>query len=459
MTTIVLALGTTRMARRNALVRRLPAVETLGCAQVICTDKTGTLTQNAMTARKSWVAGMRYDVDGDPRVLDGGIRPASEGRPRSRANIDLQVALDAAAHARGAHLTTLAGKRVEIQGDPTDAALLIMSHRVEVKCEHTRVLGEQPFTSQRRMASVLVDGDQAIRSYVRGAPEVLLERSTAILRKAWPSRSATPTRMRSPARRPVGRPRDAGHRPAPCAKGCRCRSAPSPARPSGSRACTFIGLVGIVDPPRPEVAAAIDEARRAGIRTVMITGDHPADGARHRRGDRDLWRDGDEISRATSWTGSISRSSSSASTSVTVVRARPPSTSCASSMRSGARLHLRHDRRRRQRRAGRQASRIGVAMGRAGTDVTKEAAALVLADDNYATIVAAVEEGRRDLRQHPQVHLFLLSSNSGAVLVVLPPRCSAGSSRWRRSRSCGSTSSPTACRRWRSASSRPSPTP
>ncbi|MCU1282343.1 MAG: Cation-transporting ATPase, family, partial [bacterium] len=294
-TTIVLALGTTRMARRNALVRRLPAVETLGCAQVICTDKTGTLTQNAMTARKLWVGGVRYDVDGDPRLLDGGVRPATAtGEPTPPDNIDLKLALDAAAHARGAHVTLLDGRKVEIQGDPTDAALMIMSMRADIKCEHTRILGEQPFTSQRRMASVLVGADGGIRSYVRGAPEVLLERSTKILRGgvSEPLADADRDAISGEAAKWAGRSMRV--------IGLAMREGlPVPIGPvSPSReweaSLTFIGLVGIVDPPRPEVAAAIDEARKAGIRTVMITGDHPAT-ARAIAEEIALWQEGDEI--------------------------------------------------------------------------------------------------------------------------------------------------------------------
>ncbi|HEX6839853.1 MAG TPA: cation-translocating P-type ATPase, partial [Polyangia bacterium] len=416
-TTIVLALGTTRMARRNALVRRLPAVETLGCAQVICTDKTGTLTQNAMTARKIWVAGMRFDVDGEPRALDGAIRPSAEGG--TLENIDLQVALDAAAHARGAHLTMLAGKRVEIQGDPTDAALLIMSHRVDVKCEHTRILGEQPFTSQRRMASVLVGGDQAIRSYVRGAPEVLLERATTILRGglAVPLADADRDAIAGEAAKWAGRSmRVIG---LAMREGLPVPVGPVVGSTDWESNLTFIGLVGIVDPPRPEVAAAIDEARKAGIRTVMITGDHPAT-ARAIAEEIDLWRDGDEIVTGNELDRLDQQKLEQRIDKVRVV----------------ARATAEHKLRIVDALKARgficamtgdgvndapavKAASIGVAMGKAGTDVTKEAAALVLADDNYATIVAAVEEGRAIYANIRKFIFFLLSSNAGAVLFVL----------------------------------------
>ncbi len=417
-TTIVLALGTTRMARRHALVRRLPAVETLGCAQVICTDKTGTLTQNAMTARKLWVAGVRFNVDGDPRKLDGGIRPSTDGSGGTDS-IDLKIALDAAAHARGAHVTALDGGRVEIQGDPTDAALLIMSHRVDVKCEHTRILGEQPFTSQRRMASVLVGGDQAIRSYVRGAPEVLLERSATILRDglAEPLTDADRDAIAGEAAKWAGR----SMRVIALAmrEGLPVPIGPVQPSPDWESGLTFIGLVGIVDPPRPEVTAAIDEARKAGIRTVMITGDHPAT-ARAIADEIGLWEEGDELVTGAELDHLDQQKLEERIDKVRVV----------------ARATAEHKLRIVDALKARgficamtgdgvndapavKAASIGVAMGKGGTDVTKEAAALVLADDNYATIVAAVEEGRAIYANIRKFIFFLLSSNAGAVLFVL----------------------------------------
>ncbi len=419
-TTIVLALGTTRMARRNALVRRLPAVETLGCAQVICTDKTGTLTQNAMTARKLWVAGMRYEVDGDPRRLDGGIRPADDNAGHAPLDsLDFKLALDAAAHARGAHVTELESRRVEIQGDPTDGALLIMSHRHDVKCEHTRILGELPFTSQRRMASVLVGGDQNIRSYVRGAPEVLLERSTTILRDglAEPLTDADRDAVTGEAAKWAGR----SMRVIALAmrEGLPVPLGPVAPSPEWEESLTFIALVGIVDPPRPEVAAAIDEARKAGIRTVMITGDHPAT-ARAIADEIDLWEEGDEILTGTELDRLDQQKLEERISNVRVI----------------ARATAEHKLRIVEALKARgficamtgdgvndapavKAASIGVAMGKTGTDVTKEAAALVLADDNYATIVAAVEEGRAIYANIRKFIFFLLSSNAGAVLFVL----------------------------------------
>ncbi|MCA1665261.1 MAG: HAD-IC family P-type ATPase, partial [Myxococcales bacterium] len=414
-TTIVLALGTTRMARRNALVRRLPAVETLGCAQVICTDKTGTLTQNAMTARKIWVAGTRYDVFGDPRKLDGGIQPATpstisldlkRGLPDS---IDLKVALDAAAHARGAHVTLLSDRSVEIQGDPTDAALLIMSHRVDVKCEHTRILAEQPFTSQRRMASVLVGGDQAIRSYVRGAPEVLLERASTILRDglAEPLSDEDRDAISGEAAKWAGR----SMRVIALAmrEGLPVPLGPVVASPEWESGLTFIGLIGIVDPPRPEVAAAIDEARKAGIRTVMITGDHPVT-ARAIAEEIGLWEEGDEIVTGNELDRLDQQKLEERIHNVRIV-ARA---TAEHKLRIVSALKARgficamtgdgvND------APAVKAASIGVAMGKGGTDVTKEAAALVLADDNYATIVAAVEEGRAIYANIRKFIFFLLS--------------------------------------------------
>jgi Ca2+-transporting ATPase len=422
-TTIVLALGTTRMARRNALVRRLPAVETLGCAQVICTDKTGTLTQNHMTARVLYVSGVRYDVAGDPRKCDGVIHPAGDpmtsAEERAAQGIDLHTALQAAAHARGAHLSQSPSGLVEFQGDPTDAALLVMARRGHVAAEHTRVLGEQPFTSARRMASVLVAGDHQIRAYVRGAPEALLERSTHVLRRgqAVPISDADRDAFAGEAAKWAGRSMRV------IALGFR-EALPVPIGPVAPSAeweekLTFVGLVGIVDPPRPEVTSAIDEARKAGIRTVMITGDHPAT-ARAIADEIGLWEEHDDLV-----TGSELDRLDQQALEERIDRVRVVARATAEhKLRIVDALKARgficamtgdgvND------APAVKAANIGVAMGRSGTEVTKEAAALVLSDDNYATIVAAVEEGRAIYANIRKFIFFLLSSNAGAVLFVL----------------------------------------
>jgi Ca2+-transporting ATPase len=411
-TTIVLALGTQRMARRHALVRRLPAVETLGCAQVICTDKTGTLTQNAMTVRRVWVAGREFTVDGSPRKIDGGISPHD---PDDR---DLRLALEAAAHAGGAHLSVASDGTVEIQGDPTDAALQMLGRRSGFE-RSPRVLGEQPFTSARRMASELVHVETRVRSYVRGAPEVLLERATRIRKHGHAMAMSDEDRraaLDEAARWAAGAMRvialavrdDLPVPIGPCA--------PTAEWESG---LTFVALVGIVDPPRPEVAAAIDEARRAGIRTVMITGDHPAT-ARAVAEEIGLWQSGDLIVTGTELDGMDQQSLEERIDRVRVV-ARA---TAEHKLRIVAALKARklicamtgdgvND------APAVKAASIGVAMGAAGADVTKEAAALVLSDDNYATIVAAVEEGRAIYANIRKFIFFLLSSNAGAVLFVL----------------------------------------
>jgi Ca2+-transporting ATPase len=416
-TTIVLALGTQRMAKRHALVRRLPAVETLGCAQVICTDKTGTLTQNVMTVRTMWVDDARYKVEGDPRRFDGAITPVDAGREAPAAS--MRLALESAAHALGAHLSVGADGVVEVQGDPTDAALCLMARRASVSASE-RVLGDQPFSSARRMASVLVQVDGGkVRAFVRGAPEALLERAVQVhhdghavplddaRRKeiadeaaAWAAQSMRVIALayRDGLPLPIG----------PCT--------PSADWESG---LTFIGMVGIIDPPRPEVAAAIGEARAAGIRTVMITGDHPATG-RAIAEQIGLWREGDALITGAELDGLEQQR----------LEERIDKVSVVARATAEHKLRIVHALKARgficamtgdgvNDAPAVKAASIGVAMGKTGTDVTKEAAALVLADDNYATIVAAVEEGRAIYANIRKFVFFLLSSNTGCVLFVL----------------------------------------
>src|SRR5262249_31614130 len=179
-TTITLALGTSRMAKRKALVRKLPAVETLGCTQVICTDKTGTLTQNAMTARRLGVAGTTYHVGGEAREIQGEISAADT--QATAKNPDLDLAVHAAGHAAGARLAAQDGDpgRVQVAGDPTDAALLILSRKGK-KVEHEALIhAEVPFTSSRRMATLIAKEGDKLVAFIRGAPEVLLENSATL---------------------------------------------------------------------------------------------------------------------------------------------------------------------------------------------------------------------------------------------------------------------------------------
>ena len=412
-TTIVLAIGTQRMARRNALVRRLPAVETLGCTQVICTDKTGTLTQNAMTARRLWVSGARYVVDGGPRALAGSV--TVEGTPA--LDDDLALALGAASHAGGAHLTEVDADTVDIQGDPTDAALLMMARRGGLT-RGTDVLGQQPFTSERRMASELVRHGGRVRSFVRGAPEALLAKATHV-RIDGADKAIDDTerqRISDEAAEWAGRSMRViglAYRDLPTPIG------PATPSPEWESSLTFLALVGIVDPPRPEVAPAIKEARAAGIRTVMITGDHPVT-AKAIAVEIGLWAEGDML-----LTGSELENLDQQSLEERIDRVSVVARATAEhKLRIVLALKARgficamtgdgvND------APAVKAASIGVAMGKAGADVTKEAASLVLSDDNYATIVGAVEEGRAIYANIRKFIFFLLSSNTGAVLFVL----------------------------------------
>jgi Ca2+-transporting ATPase len=414
-TTIVLALGTTRMARRNALVRRLPAVETLGCAQVICTDKTGTLTQNAMTARRLWAGGTLFHVGGEGRQVEGEIKADGGQVERSGGNKVLELALHAAAHASGARLTPTVGSVVEISGDPTDAALLILAWKGKRSQHEGLIAAEVPFTSSRRMATVIAEEGGRQVAFVRGAPEVILGISDKIFDGDAP-------RPLSEADR-AGIAEVAGdwgqETMRVVALAVREHPPDDPDLSHWEKALTFVALVGIVDPPRPEVKPAIAAAAAAGIRSVMITGDHPAT-AKAIATELGMFSDGDVVvtgHQLDEW--DEQRLESEVDKVRVVARA-----TAAHKLRIVEALKAR----------GRvcamtgdgvndapavKSAHIGIAMGKAGTEVTKEASDLVLADDNYATIVAAVEEGRAIYANIRKFIYFLLSSNAGIVLMVL----------------------------------------
>ncbi|MBI5482653.1 MAG: HAD-IC family P-type ATPase [Deltaproteobacteria bacterium] len=373
-TTIVLALGTQRMARRKALVRKLPAVETLGSVQVVCTDKTGTLTQNAMTVRRIWAGGATYEVGGESRETGGAITPS--GAAGDRADLDLLC--HAASHASGARVTPRAEEagQLEASGDPTDAALIVLGWRAKGHAHQPTVTGEVAFSSARRLATVIVAEEGRPLAFSRGAPEVVIGRSTHIEERGVSRPLTEADRQR------VGAVAAAWGEEAMRVLALAVRRTP----PAGSdlaaweQELSFVGLVGIVDPPRPEVKTAVAEATRAGIRSVMITGDHPAT-ARAVAREVGLWTEGDLAITGAELDGLDQQRLEAVIQRVRVV-ARA---TAAHKLRIVDALKSRgfvcamtgdgvND------APAVKSAHIGIAMGRTGTEVTKESADLVLGE-------------------------------------------------------------------------------
>ncbi len=421
--TIVLALGMQRMARRNVIVRRLAAVETLGSANVICTDKTGTLTRNEMTARCLITASGQVTLTGSGYAPHGEVL-AADGRPLatdSPLHAEVVLALRAAALANNSALQ-VHGDRWSIQGDPTEGALRVAAAKLSLSLEALEHemprLGELPFSAERkRMSTLHVDPHHADQMLVfaKGAPDVLLalccaEQVGADVHPLSEARRrqilATVDGLADQALRTIG----VAYRRMP-----RQPSLPAEAIEHN---LTFLGVFGLLDPPRPEAKAAVARAMQAGIRVVMITGDHPRTAAAI-AAELDIAPPGARVV-----TGAALESLDD-STLARLVR----------DVSVYARVSPEHKLRLVQafRQHGdvvamtgdgvndapalKQAD-IGIAMGITGTDVAKEAADMILTDDNFASIVAAVEEGRAIFSNIRKFLRYLLSSNIGEVLTM-----------------------------------------
>jgi Ca2+-transporting ATPase len=391
-TTIVLALGVQRMAKEKALIRRLSAVETLGAATVICTDKTGTLTQNRMLVRRVWVGGVSHEASCLATSLTRGF----------------SALVQAAAHAPAA---TLANDGTAA-GDPTDAALLqfhqTFASEPKVWIRH-RVL---PFDRERKLASVVTESDGELVSFTHGAPEAVLERSSAVL-----GIDGTSAPLGESARAEI-----AGVVEELARAGLRVIALASRPLKDPSEACerdlTFLGLVGIADPPRPEVKEAILRARGAGVKSVMITGDHPLTGEAIAKeiglanGDG-LVLTGPEIDRLSDAellerVGKVRVvARATAANKLRLVNALRKQGEVVAMTGDGV-----------NDAPAIKAADIGVAMGKSGTDVTREASDMVLLDDNYATIVRAISEGRIVYSNIKRFIIFLFSANAALVLAV-----------------------------------------
>lgn len=410
--TIALAIGVSRMARRNAIVRRLPAVETLGSTTVICTDKTGTLTQNAMTVQSVLAGGRRYEVDGAGYAPEGGIRIGDESADPAD-HPALASCLMAGMLCGDGDVVARDGGWEPV-GDPTEAALVVAARKAGMdRAEALRGLPRTdvvPFESERRfMATVHDNGDGDSVVYVKGAVERVLAMCD---RRAAADGGVAPL-VHEPILAAAEEMGARGQRVLAFAMGAAGEVDQS--EPGG---LTFVGLQGMADPPRAEAVAAVRACQEAGIAVKMITGDHAATAsaiARHvgiEAGERVVTgaelaacRDDGLAAIATSASVFARVSAEQKLRLVTALQSRGHVVAMTGDGVNDA-------------PALRQAD-IGVAMGRSGTEVARESADIVLADDNFASIEAAVEEGRHTFDNLKKFIVWTLPTNMGEGLLIL----------------------------------------
>ena len=421
--TAVLALGVQRMAKRNAIVRNLAAVETLGSATVIASDKTGTLTKNEMTVRTVVTASGRVNVSGTGYAPEGDVHVEGGAALEGALRVEVARALTAADRVNNAVLQRREG-RWTVQGDPTEGALVVAARKVGLNdatldARFERV-GEVPFSSERKlMTTIHADADRQGRLLVftKGAPDVLLARCSQELVGHTP-------RVLSDARRTgILQANDELAGQALRTLGVAARTVPADAlQHEGAserleQELIFLGLIGMIDPPREEAKEAVARARSAGIRPIMITGDHPRTAAVI-AGELGIATDGRTV------TGAELERLSNEALAQTVrevsvyARVNPEhKLRIVKALQSGgATVAMTGDGV--NDAPALKTADIGVAMGITGTDVSKEAADVVLTDDNFATIVAAVEEGRAIFSNIRKFLRFLLSSNMGEVMTM-----------------------------------------
>lgn len=402
--TIALAIGVRRMAHRQAIVRSLPAVETLGSTTVICTDKTGTLTRNEMTVQSLWTPAGSYTLGGV------GYQPRGElmrgGEALAEVPGELEPVALAALLCNDAEVREKGGEW-RLTGDPTEGALVTCAWKLGYEPAATRAryprLDVIPFDSDRPIMATLhraPDGGRVV--YVKGAPEAILPRCAEAAAAEVEHRASEGARMLALAE---------------------LRADPGLDSLDGTdleRGLTLIGLTALMDPPREEAVAAVAACQRAGIAVKMITGDHAAT-ARAIGKQVGLCADGDVLTGAQ-------------------IAELPPEELSAAAMRVNVFARVAPEHKLRLVRALQDAgqvtamtgdgvndapalrqSDIGVSMGIAGTAAAREASDIVLGDDNFATVVAAVEEGRRVFDNLRKAMAFLIPTNGGQVLLVLIP--------------------------------------
>jgi P-type Ca2+ transporter type 2C len=429
--TIALALGVQRMIKRKAIVRKLPSVETLGCASVICSDKTGTLTQNKMTVTHLWMGGKLLEVTGEGYEPRGEIR--LDGRTADiRRDQSLRRLLQVAALCNNSELVLeeagVKGKKSKeaeegtwtVKGDPTEGALVVLSSKVGLTPSSLeglyRRVAEFPFDSDRKRMSVLLEHQGGRLVFAKGAPDVLLDQCGYIL---WEDKVIPFT---GTLRQKVMAANEGMAKSALRVLGFAYREVKSTERCESYEAAEnnliFVGLSGMIDPPRKEVRDAIAKCRKAGIKTIMITGDHQTTAEAIAKQLGMLPQNGLVLNGSQLASMSDEQLESRVEDIFVYARVSPEHKLriVKSLQKKGHVVAMTGDGV--NDAPAIKAADIGISMGINGTDVSKEASALILSDDNFATIVAAIEEGRGIYENIRKFIRYLLASNVGEILTM-----------------------------------------
>jgi Ca2+-transporting ATPase len=423
--TAVLSIGVQRMAKRHAIIRHLAAVETLGSATVIASDKTGTLTKNEMTVRVVVTASGRVAFEGSGYAPDGAVRADGGGTIEGPLKIEIERALAVADRANNASVEQRDG-RWTVQGDPTEAALLVAARKCGLDSadldKRLPRVGEVPFSSERKLMSTVHRDTQQEHAgivFTKGAPDVLLARC------AFEVVGDRRRPLTADRRDEILQTNEALAGDALRTLGVAVRwleedaLAEHTAHPDErvEHDLVFAGLIGMIDPPRPEAKDAVAKAKSAGIRPLMITGDHPRTAAVIAR-ELGITTDGNGITGAELEKLSADASPKTVAEVSVYARVNPEHKLriVDALQRTGAVVGMTGDGV--NDAPALKKADIGIAMGITGTDVSKEAADMVLADDNFASIVAAVEEGRAIFANIRKFLRYLLSSNIGEVMTM-----------------------------------------
>jgi len=413
--TISLALGVRRLVKRRALIRALPAVETLGATMVICSDKTGTLTQDEMTVRKIYTDGKLMDVSG------AGYSPKGEFTLEGKAfnpagNTGMELFFRAGLLCNDTLLKNDGGNW-EIMGDPTEGALVVIAEKAGIRAEDIRKnflrTQEIPFTSEKKRMTVVNKINDEEYAFSKGAPEVILDSCSFIYKdgKAWELKQEDKDFLLKEAYK-------MGEKALRVLALSYKKPAPGEALENAEKEMIFLGLAGMIDPPRPEAKEAVAVCKKAGIKPVMITGDHRVTALAVAKelglAEKDVAFTGvevekmtdEELDRAVDETQVFARISPEHKLRIvnTFVSRGQVVAMTGDGVNDAPAL---------------KKADIGVAMGITGTDVSKEAADMILTDDNFASIVAAVEEGRSIFENIRKYLVFLLSGNMGTVIAMI----------------------------------------